>query len=93
MRNSEVLKILLVEDDPNLGFVIKDNLEDAGYMVILCADGESGLKTFQNKKFNLCILDIMLPKKDGFSLAESIRARNEQIPIIFLTAKSMKSLG
>jgi len=90
MRNSEVLKILLVEDDPNLGFVIKDNLEDAGYMVILCADGESGLKTFQNKKFNLCILDIMLPKKDGFSLAESIRARNEQIPIIFLTAKSMK---
>lgn len=90
MKNSETLKILLVEDDQNLGFVIKDNLEDAGYTVKLCTDGNNGWKTFQNKKFNLCILDIMLPKKDGFSLAESIRTRNEQVPILFLTAKSMK---
>jgi DNA-binding response OmpR family regulator len=82
-------KILLVEDDPSLGFVIKDNLSIKGYDVTLCKDGEEGGTSFQNDSFNLCIFDIMLPKKDGFSLAREVREKNKNIPIIFLTAKSM----
>jgi DNA-binding response OmpR family regulator len=81
--------ILLVEDDPNLGFVIKDNLEVRGYAVTLCADGEAGSTTFQQQRFDACILDVMMPKKDGFSLAQSIRAHNQQVPILFITAKAM----
>ncbi|MDN5204071.1 response regulator transcription factor [Fulvivirgaceae bacterium BMA10] len=88
--NKNGKKILLVEDDLNLGYVIKDNLEVQGFDVILCEDGVQGFEAFKKGKFNLCILDVMLPKKDGFSLAESIRFQDEQIPIIFLTAKSMK---
>jgi DNA-binding response OmpR family regulator len=83
-------KILLVEDDTNLGYVIKDNLELNGYDVVLCEDGESGWTTFLQQEFDVCVLDIMLPRKDGISLAESIRGRNHWIPIIFLTAKGMK---
>jgi DNA-binding response OmpR family regulator len=82
-------KILLVEDDPNLGFVIHDNLTLKGYDVTLCKDGEEGEITFKSNTFHLCIFDVMLPKKDGFALAASIRERNKEIPIIFLTAKSM----
>ena len=82
-------KILLVEDDPNLGFVIKDNLSQKGYDVTLCADGESGSIIFAENIFELCILYVMLPKKDGFSLAQGIRSGNKDIPILFLTAKSM----
>jgi DNA-binding response OmpR family regulator len=82
-------KILLVEDDPSLGFVIKDNLSIKGYDVTLCKDGEEGGTSFQNDSFSLCIFDIMLPKKDGFSLAREVREKNKNIPIIFLTAKSM----
>jgi DNA-binding response OmpR family regulator len=82
-------KILLVEDDPSLGFVIKDNLLTKGYDVTLCKDGDEGEKTFSVHGFNLCILDVMLPKKDGFSLAKSIREKNKEVPILFLTAKSM----
>jgi DNA-binding response OmpR family regulator len=83
-------KILLVEDDQNLGFVIKDNLEIQGYEVVLCEDGESALSAFSNQEFDICILDVMLPRKDGISSALEIRAINQQIPIIFLSAKSMK---
>lgn len=83
-------KILLVEDDPNLGFVIKDMLQSEGYKVELCKDGATGLKTFVNGSFDLCLLDVMLPKKDGFTLAEDIRKSNHEVPIIFLTAKNMK---
>ena len=83
-------KILLVEDDTNLGYVIKDNLEISGYEVVLCEDGELGWAAFSKHKFDVCVLDIMLPKKDGISLAESIRGQNHWIPIIFLTAKGMK---
>ena len=83
------MKILLVEDDMNLGFVIQDNLKLNGYKVHLCKDGKSGLNSFQKYKFDLCVLDIMLPKQDGFSLAADIRKVNQKIPIIFLTAKSM----
>ena len=82
-------RILLVEDDPSLGFVIKDNLQVNGYEVTLGKDGEEGLKEFENKIFDLCILDVMMPKKDGFTLAKSIREKNQQIPILFITAKSM----
>lgn len=83
-------KILLVEDDPALGYVIKDNLEVNHFEVTWCKDGEQGLASFKNGAFDLCILDIMLPKKDGFSLAESIRKEKERVPILFLTARSMQ---
>ncbi len=82
-------KILLVEDDPSLGFVIKDNLIMKGYDVTLCQDGEEAEKSFASTFYNLCIFDIMLPKKDGFSLARSVRQKNTSVPILFLTAKSM----
>lgn len=82
-------KILLVEDDPSLGFVVKDNLTLKGYDVTLCKDGEEGEQRFFNDTFQLCILDVMLPKKDGFSLARSIRKENNDVPILFLTAKAM----
>jgi DNA-binding response OmpR family regulator len=82
-------KILLVEDDPNLGFVIQDNLSLKGYDVTLCKDGEEGEATFNQHAFHLCILDVMLPKKDGFTLAKNIRQKNHGVPILFLTAKSM----
>jgi len=86
---SVVKKILLVEDDPSLGFVIKDNLLINGYDVTLCQDGEEAERLFDPATFNLCIFDVMLPKKDGFSLARSVRALDKSIPILFLTAKSM----
>jgi DNA-binding response OmpR family regulator len=82
-------KILLVEDDPSLGFVIKDNLMVKGYEVTLCKDGEEGQLTFEKNHFDVCILDVMMPKMDGFSLAKSIRAKDQHIPILFITAKSM----
>jgi DNA-binding response OmpR family regulator len=82
-------KILLVEDDPSLGYVIQDNLTLKGYEVTRCTDGEEGERAFLNTSFHLCILDVMLPKKDGFSLARSIREKNKEVPILFLTAKTM----
>jgi len=82
-------RILLVEDDPSLGFVIKDNLGMKGYDVTLCADGEEGHRTFQQQLFDLCIFDVMMPKKDGFSLAQSVREKNQNVPILFVTAKTM----
>jgi DNA-binding response OmpR family regulator len=85
----DVKRILLVEDDPSLGFVIKDNLMLRGYDVTLCTDGEEGEQSFLNNAFNLCIFDVMLPKKDGFSLARSVRAKSAHVPILFLTAKAM----
>lgn len=86
----EKRKILLVEDDPSLGFVIKDNLSLKGYDVTLCKDGDAGEQSFFSHPYNLCIFDIMLPRKDGFSLARSVRKKNATIPILFLTAKSME---
>lgn len=83
-------KILLVEDDPSLGFVLKDNLSLRGYDILLCADGDAGWKEFQSQHFDLCILDVMLPKQDGFSLGKNIRAVNNQVPILYLTAKAMQ---
>ncbi|UTW61184.1 response regulator transcription factor [bacterium SCSIO 12741] len=81
--------ILLVEDDNSLGFVIKDNLEEQGYKVKLVRDGQAGFEAFYQQAYDLCLLDVMLPKKDGFRLATEIRNLNQNVPIIFLTAKSM----
>lgn len=82
-------KILLVEDDTNLGFVVSDQLKMEGYDVTLASDGKEGFKRFNEVDYDLCIFDVMMPKKDGFSLAEDVRKVNKTIPILFLTAKSM----
>lgn len=85
-------KILLVEDDPNLGMVLRESLElKGGYHVILCTDGDQALNEFlrQEREFDLCILDVMMPKKDGFSLLKDIRKVNKNVPVIFATAKGM----
>lgn len=83
-------KILLAEDDPNLGDLLKDYLELKGkYEVVLCQDGEQALDQFRKNRFDLCILDVMMPKKDGFSLGKDIRKMDDSVPIIFATAKGM----
>ncbi len=82
------INILLVEDDTNLGFLIQDTLKSEGYNVHLCLDGVEGLKKFNDTSFHLCIFDVMMPKKDGITLAKDIRKINTNIPILFLTAKS-----
>ncbi len=82
-------KILLIEDDKNLGFIIKDFLEMSKFNVILRDNGQDGLKEYSKKSFDLVLLDIMLPLVDGFTVAEEIRKQNCEIPIIFITAKSM----
>ena len=81
--------ILVVEDDKNSGYLIKRNLVKAGYEVILSVDGEEGLQQFTAESIDLCILDIMLPKRDGLALAKEIRKKNEQVPFIFLSARIM----
>ncbi|MEM8894305.1 MAG: response regulator transcription factor [Bacteroidota bacterium] len=85
----KVKNVLLVEDDPNLGFVVKDNLLQRGYHVTHAHDGEEGWQTYQNQSFDLCLLDVMMPRLDGFNLARRMREQNQDIPILFLTAKSM----
>lgn len=82
-------KILLVEDDTNLGFVIADQLKSEGYQVVLCSNGQEGHIRFTEDHYHMCIFDVMMPKKDGFTLAREIRKINKEIPILFLTAKSM----
>ncbi len=82
--------ILLVEDDPNLGQILKEYLDIKGYETTLSRDGEAGLKTFKNGRFDLCIFDVMMPRMDGYELAQEVRIIDEDVPIIFLTAKSMK---
>jgi two-component system OmpR family response regulator len=86
----EKIKILLVEDDPNLGNLLKEYLEAKGYSTVLAVNGKQGYDVFSKDKFNICILDVMMPIKDGFTLAKEIRALDVHIPIVFLTAKSMK---
>jgi DNA-binding response OmpR family regulator len=84
------MKLLLAEDDPNLGMIICEYLEAKGYQPTLCQNGEEALKLFMKEKWNLCIFDVMMPKMDGFTLAREIRKHNKDIPIVFLTAKAMK---
>lgn len=86
----EKTRILLCEDDENLGMLLREYLQAKGYNVTLAPDGEAGYQHFSNEKFDLCILDVMMPKKDGFTLAQDIRKVNGVIPIVFLTAKSLK---
>ena len=86
----ENLKILLCEDDENLGMLLREYLAAKGYTAELCPDGEAGYKAFLKSKFDICVLDVMMPKKDGFTLAQEIRSANAEIPIIFLTAKTLK---
>lgn len=81
-------KILLVEDDSSLGFIISDQLKSDGYDVTLCSDGAEGFQRFSEGTFHMCIFDVMMPKKDGFSLAEDVRKIDSNIPILFLSAKS-----
>ena len=83
-------KILLVEDDDSLGFVVKDNLEQEGYQIDLQVTGKAGQRAFQQNQYDIYILDVMLPEMDGFTLAEYIRSTGSDVPIIFLTAKSLK---
>jgi two-component system, OmpR family, response regulator len=82
-------RILFVEDDPNLGLLLKENLDNKGFETVWCKDGDEGVVTFSEQSFDICILDVMLPVKDGFTLSKEIRAVNQEIPIIFLTARSM----
>lgn len=87
--SKQATAILLVEDDPGLGFVIQDTLREQGYVVHLCRDGKEGLMQFNKQSYDLCVLDVMMPKKDGFELARDIRKLNTEIPIVFLSAKGM----
>jgi DNA-binding response OmpR family regulator len=82
-------KILLVEDDPTLSYVIKDSLQNNSYEVVHCNDAESAWQQFTKRSFDICLLDVVLPKKDGMSLAHDIRKQNEKIPILLLTSKNM----
>ena len=84
------LRILLCEDDENLGMLLREYLQAKGLNADLFPDGESGYKAFLKGKYDLCVLDVMMPKKDGFALAQEIGTVNSEVPIIFLTAKSLK---
>lgn len=86
----ERLRILLAEDDLHLGMLLVDYLETEGFEVKLCKDGEMALRAFQNNSYDLCLLDVMMPKLDGFSLAKEIKAKDKKIPLIFITARSLK---
>ena len=84
------IKILLLEDDPNLGMILQEQLILNKFKVTLAVDGEEGLELFTKDKYHLCLVDIMMPKMDGFTFVKNIRQKNTEIPIIFLTAKSLK---
>ena len=86
----ETIKILLCEDDENLGMLLREYLQANGYSTVLCPDGEQGFKEFTKNKYDIAVLDVMMPKKDGFTLAQDIRQANADLPIIFLTAKTLK---
>lgn len=86
----ERLRILLTEDDENLGMLLREYLQAKGFNADLFSDGEAGYKAFLKGKYDLCVLDVMMPRKDGFALAQEIRTVNADVPIIFLTAKSLK---
>lgn len=83
-------KILLVEDDPNFGSILRDYLTMNDFEVVLAKNGMEGFEKFKKDEYNLCILDVMMPYKDGFTLAKEIREKNKEVPLIFLTAKTMK---
>jgi len=84
------VKILLLEDDSNLGFILQEHLELEKYSVTLCTNGDEGVKAFRSCPYDLCLVDVMMPKKDGFAFARDVRKTDQQTPLIFLTAKSLK---
>lgn len=86
----ERLSILLCEDDENLGMLLREYLQAKGYNAELYPDGEAGYKAFLKNKYDICVFDVMMPKKDGFTLAHEVREANSEVPIIFLTAKTLK---
>ncbi len=86
--SENTIKILLAEDEPALGQIIKESLETRNFQVVFCKNGEEALDQYHREKPELLVLDVMMPKKDGFALAKDIRMENKTIPIIFLTAKS-----
>lgn len=83
-------RILLCEDDESLGMLLRDYLDAKNYDADLCLDGEAGYRAFCKNQYDMCVLDVMMPRKDGFQLAQEIRMQNTEIPIIFLTAKNLK---
>lgn len=83
-------RLLLAEDDRNLGNILKNYLEAKGYATTLCVNGQEAVEAFTRKEFDFCILDIMMPVKDGFAAATEIRAANNKVPILFLTAKTLQ---
>ncbi len=90
MQEDSKLKILLCEDDESLGMLLREYLQAKNYDADLCPDGDAGLKAFVKNPYDLCVLDVMMPKMDGFTLAQEIRQVNQDVPIIFLTAKNLK---
>jgi DNA-binding response OmpR family regulator len=83
-------RVLLLEDDANLGFVLQEHLQMQGYAVTLCTNGNEGMNSFRSNGFDLCLVDVMMPKMDGFTFARELRRKDDRTPIIFLTAKSLK---
>jgi DNA-binding response OmpR family regulator len=83
-------RVLLVEDDPNLGLIVQEHLQLNGFDVELCQNGETALVAFGRGRFALCLIDVMMPRMDGFAFAREVRRRDKTVPLIFLTAKSLK---
>ncbi|HEY4965925.1 MAG TPA: response regulator transcription factor [Puia sp.] len=83
-------KILLAEDDLSLGYVIKDSLVEAGYEVVHCPDGKTAIEKFKKENFDICLLDVMMPNQDGFTVLKWIRQQTEQVPVLMITARSME---
>lgn len=83
--------ILLAEDDSSLAFMLKDALEDEGFKVIHCSDGQTAIETFDASKFDLCLLDVMMPYKDGYTVAKKIRQKSDVVPLLFLTTKVLEA--
>lgn len=83
-------KILLAEDDLSLGYVMKDSLVEAGHEVVLCPDGQTAIDKFKKESFDICLLDVMMPNQDGFTVLKWIRQQTDQVPILMITARSME---
>lgn len=88
---SNKISILFAEDDTSLAFMVKDALEEEGYKVVHCSDGQTAIEIFDKNKFDICLLDIMMPNKDGYTVAKKIRQQTDRLPIIFLSTKSQES--
>lgn len=90
MSHFQMTNILLAEDDESLGFILEDNLKELNYAITWAKNGEEAFTAFTNKAYDICLIDVMMPKMDGFELATKIRKQDEVVPILFLTAKSME---